>query len=295
MKGISFDKLRSTLGALPRAIGRLMDETAGPNEGSRAAEEFGKAGELVKAAHVQAELAIIVAADHMAALERQLTEPVMTFAPWTTDRGILEASSTAMWLLADVDLKKRVERSINLRLRHLEDQEIYVRDALKRHQDVPSFVEALPHIKARVQHLIEQAATLDIPQKRDRRGRLIGFGEGLPTATELADSQLDAGGTFRLLSAVAHGRTWANLALGLRRFVSEGTPKVEQQLTVDAARFLILSALDWFARPTWADFKLNGWDLKRLATILEGIYDQAALVEKTRFWRTESGGPGTDD
>ena len=212
----------------------------------------------------------------------------MTFAPWTTARGVLEAASAAMWLLEDVDAKTRMARSLSLRLQHLDDEAVYVRDASTRHPDVPGFVDALPNIEARVEHLKKQAARLGIREKKDRRGRLIGFGEGLLNITELAENQLGERETFRLLSAVAHGRTWANLALGLRRLPAEGKIAVEQHLSEEAALFLIVSALDWFARPVWAYFEFSGWDLTRLADKFEQIYDQAGLVGTTRFWRNGS-------
>ena len=291
MPEIDFDRFKGTLNSLPQAVGRLMDEMAEPREASRAAKERSEAGEMAKASHVQAELAITVAADHMFALERELTEPVMTFAPWTTARGILEAASAAMWLLEDVDLQTRLARSMSMRFLHLEDEETYVRDAHKRDPKMSSFVEALPHIKARVEHLRREAAQLKIPEKKDRHDRLLGFGEGMPNATDLTDCYLTEGGTFRLLSASSHGRTWANLALSLRRVRLQGKLAFQQHLAMDSARFLIISALDWFARPVWAYFRLNGWDLQQLSSILEAKYDEAALVEDQRFWRLESRGP----
>ena len=290
MSQAKFDQLRAVLHVLPEALGALMDDTKQPLDGSRAFVERRDGGEVAKSAHVQAGLAIVVAADHMSALERELTDPVMTFAPWTTARGILEASAVAMWLLGDVDLNTRMARSLSLRLRHLKDQETFARDAHRRDPGNAGFIAAIPDIRARFQHLEKRAASLSIPAKRDKRGRLIGFGEGMPSITELADNELGEGGTYRLLSAMAHGRVWANLALGLRHLKQKGEPVVEQHLTVEAAQFLIVKALDWFARPGWAYFKLNGWDLNKLVSILEAAYDQASLVEEARFWRIKPEG-----
>ena len=128
----TFLELRRTLASLPTAVGRLMDDMGEPLGESVAANERSIAGEMAKAAHVQAGLSITIAADHMFALERQLTEPVMTFAPWTTARGILEAAVVALWLLDDVDLMVRLSRSMTLRLEHLESEMTYVRDSINR-------------------------------------------------------------------------------------------------------------------------------------------------------------------
>lgn len=290
MSQAKFDQLRAVLHVLPEALGALMDEMKLPLDGSRASVERRDGGDVAKSAHEQAELAIVVAADHMRALERELTNPVMTFAPWTTARGILEAAAVAMWLLGDVDLNTRVARSLSLSLRHLKDEETYVCDAHRRDPNNAGFIAAIPDTRARFEHLEKRAASLSVPPKRDKRGRLIGFGEGMPSTTDLVDNELGEGGTYRLLSAIAHGRTWANLALGLRHIEQAGEPAVEQHLTVEAAQFLIFNALDWFARPSWAYFKLNGWDLNKLVSILEAAYDQASLVKETRFWRIKPEG-----
>ena len=206
----------------------------------------------------------------------------MTFSPWTTARGVLESASTAMWILQDVDFKTRMARSLALRLEHLDDEAIFVRDARRHHPHVRSFVEAIPYVKGRIHHLEEVAARFEIPAKRDRRGRLIGFGSAKPSSTDLAEQGFGEGGTYRLLSAVAHNRTWAASMVSLRP-VDTGV-SVEQHMTVEAARFLIVSAVDWSARAAWAYFRFNGWDLQKLAAVLEANYDQAALVRQERFW-----------
>ena len=212
----------------------------------------------------------------------------MTFSPWSIARGVLESSATAVWLLEDVDVTERLARSFSTRLQHLQDQQSYARDALKRDPEITEFKQALPIIGERVTHLISAAKDFGIPQKRDRNDRLIGFGSGMPNIMEMVDKQLDEGGTYRLLSAVVHARTWALLPTGFRRVDTGSGITLEQNLTVDSARFLVIRVIVWFARPTWSYFSLNGWDCKRLAAVLESTYDYAALVEDTRFWRTSS-------
>ncbi len=285
----SFSQLRGLLSSFPQAVGELMDEFGEPEEDSSAAEERLAAGELAKAAHVQAQLFVTIVADHMAALQRELREPVMTFAPWTTARCALEASATAMWLLDEVDLKTRLSRSFTLRLRHLRDEMTYVRDSLQHHPEIRDFGEAVPYICARIAHLRTEADRFDIQEKLDRRERLLAFGEAMPSTTTLADRYLDEGGTYRLLSAAAHGRFWASLALGLSVKQMGGQPVVEQSLTLGGATFLAISTIDWFAKPVWAYFQLNGWKLDRLIAVLEGTYNQAELHERTRFWRATPG------
>lgn len=286
--GPAFEQMRSTLDSLPTAVGALMDEMGmAPREGSVAAAERSSYGETAKAVHVQAERAILRVADHMRGLERQLVPPVMTFAPWTTARGALEAAAIAMWLLEDINSMTRLGRSLTLRLEHLRDEGTFARDALERRPDVSALAETIRHIDTREKHLVERATQLKIPIKRDKSKRkVIGFGTGMPSITNLADQQLGEGYTFRLFAAAAHGREWAATALSLRPVMIEGVLQMEQSLTPEKAGYLIVSATDWFARPVWKYFCLNGWDLQSLEAIYEKAYDEALFLETTRFWRT---------
>ena len=272
--GPAFAKMRSTLDSLPR-------------DGSVAAAERSSYGEIAKAAHTQADWAIRAVADHMRGLERQLVVPVMTRSPWTTARGALEAAAIAMWLLEDISTATRLGRSLTLRLEHLRSEGTYFRDDLQRRPDVSSLAQAIRHVDARETRLVDRATQLKIPIKRDRsKQRVIGFGAVMPSITDLADQQLGEGSTYRLLAAAAHGRSWAIIALSLRRVMIEGDLQMEESLAPESAGWLIVSTIDWFARPVWKYFHLNGWDLRSLEVIYEKAYDEALFLETTRFWRT---------
>ena len=281
----SYVRLRIILSALPGVVGPMMEKANFPEPGTKGFEERLTGGEIAKASHVQAGLAITVASDHMFALERALTEPVMTFAPFTIARVILEATATALWLLENIDLKARIARSLTLRLKHLQDERIYAINSHTANPHIQAFREAIPNFEAREHYLISVASSFGIDECRSRNGRLLGFDHPLPNFVDLTESQLGEGNIYRLLSAAAHNRTWANLALGLRHAMRAGEPFVEQYLDPKAALFLIASSVDWFARSAWAYIQLNGGDLKRLASAYEDIYDQGHLVEETRFWR----------
>jgi len=283
-----FARIRSVLGVLPEAVGKQMDDHGNrPNADSQAVAEFAKCAdsEAPRTLYSQAGIALVVAGDNMFALDRVLTEPVMSFAPWVLGRTILEAASLAMWLLdPTVDLETRMSRSMSLRLSHLRDQATYARTAPRRQVEAEDqLTHAVSHVAERVKSIEMQGRQLGIPLKRDKKGRLIGFGCGMPPATQLADIFGEAS-TYRLLSGLAHGRMWAQLALGMRRTRSD-EPAVEQHVTPVAALFLVVCAVEWFSRPAWNYFQLNGWDVIRLAATLERAYDQVGLGEHTRFWR----------
>src|SRR5260221_205901 len=54
-------------------------------------------------AFMQANILIESAADHLMAFRRALTEPVLTFSPWTCLRVVMESSALACWLLDPKD------------------------------------------------------------------------------------------------------------------------------------------------------------------------------------------------
>ena len=105
----------------------------------------------------------------------------------------------------------------------------------------------------------------------------------MPNTVTLIDKAFTGSSIWRLMSGVAHGREWATRTLaGVYPQQNNGV-----QLSIAAAAFLITSVLDWFTRTTWTYFKVNGWDLQRLACALEGQYDHAFLTPYCRFWCSE--------
>jgi hypothetical protein len=282
-------RFRGVLETLPSAVGGQMDESGSePQPGSRAAAEFAELPRLEapRTAYVQAGIALLAPGDHMCALERALTQPVMTFAPWSLARSVLEAASVASWLLdPDLDVKARISRSMTLRLSHLRHEATFVRVAQQQHPEArEQFSKAIPLVERRIRGLVTQAERLKLAVKLDKNNKPTAIGARMPTATDLA-GLLGEGPLYRLFSAAAHGRTWAQLGLSLKR--SGGKQAVSQHLTVEQALFAILNSVEWFSRPAWNYFMLWGFDLGRLSSALESAYDQLGLREERRFWRPQ--------
>jgi hypothetical protein len=217
------------------------------------------------------------AADHVRALERMLTEPMMTIAPWTIGRSILEATALAMWLL-EVPLERhaRVARSMTLRLNDLREQ-------LTLAHAVDGLQLNVPQIERRIEIVVSQAQKLGLIGKTDRKGRVLSFGESIPSGSELAKRAFNAEMMYRLLSAAEHNKSWAIMQLSNRR-VDQNL--LEPHLPVEGAIVLLLLSVEWYAHPVWNLFTLNGWDLNSLASILESQFDQAGLNEARKFCRT---------
>ena len=285
-----YRRMLETLDFLPRAFGDLIDDNeAGWRADSQAAVESATFPdtEAVWTAYSQASLAITVAGDNTFAIERALKEPVMTVAPWVLARAVLESASVAAWLLdPKIDARTRVSRSMSLRLKHLRDQLTYARSALERRPVAEEDLKAaIPKVEDRIKGLSVVAQKRGIIPKHAKKGKLIGFPDAAPAFTDLADA-LGEGDTYRLLSGLAHGRSWAILPLAMRNAgVVAGVPIVEQDLSARSAIFIMSAVAEWFSKPVWNYVLLNGWDLSRMEGVLEKAYDQLHMVDETRFWR----------
>ena len=281
----AYDSIKKTLASLPTGLRPLFDAYDSHWEpGSLADKEVASfpGTEAVASAFSQAFIAITVAGEHIAALDRVLSEPVMTFAPWTALRMVLEASATALWLLdKDISANERVTRSMALRYEHIQDALRFLRDDPKYPEDIQAIILAL---EQRLLDIENTAKVRKINLKHDRKQRVVGVGNGVPRVVDLCRLTLGEGWKYRLLSGVAHGRSWAQLTLGFRRV--EGVKALTQHLDPLNAVGVMVDAITWFSRAVWAYFYLAGWDLERLKSILEGQYDQAHLAAKTRIWRT---------
>jgi len=76
--------------------------------------------EILSVAYSQANILIEHAAEHFIALQRTLTEPILTIAPWSCLRALLETSALACWIInPEIDIKTRIGRSYALRFEDL--------------------------------------------------------------------------------------------------------------------------------------------------------------------------------
>jgi hypothetical protein len=73
----------------------------------------------------QGSILIEVAADQLIALSRSLSEDVLTFAPWTCLRALMEASALSCWLLdLTTSPEKRIARGFACRYEDLSQQKL---------------------------------------------------------------------------------------------------------------------------------------------------------------------------
>lgn len=283
---------------LRTALARLHNEAAAflqgqggdPAAGSQAAAEratFPRPESLYTVAAVGTMLVESVG-EHVSALVKLMTEPVEPIACWTCVRSMLESAAIAAWLFDPrIDAERRVGRAYGYRYEGLEEQAKFGRA-----------VNLPPAEVAKAEGLLDRlerdAAALGYSVVTDRNGRRIGVAERMPSATDIIKLMLDEEGAYRLLSATAHGHTWAIQQLGFRPAAvqppaaADGvqvTAMEKSSGSVAGYAFLVLRAAKALARPLWNQCVYFGWDRARLAAVLESVYDEFAAQPALRFWR----------
>lgn len=281
----AFSAGRDALRKIPSYIGALMDgQRHKPAAGSIASIQLDECAdpEALRTAFSQAELSLLAASDHAFGLERSLRPEVMSFAPWTISRGVLEAASITRWLSApDVDVQTRVARSMSLRRESVRQELAFLRNAPNK--EALGGATAESHLEGRLALMEDQASVRGVETRKGKKGRAGGFGDGVPSATDLAEVAFGDGWVYRLQSGVAHGHYWALNSVGLERI--DGQAAVRQSMSPVVASFLVFRPIDWIVRATWDLFELYDWSTDQLVTVLESEYDAARFKDSVRFWR----------
>lgn len=282
----SYDKLVDLVRTFPERAGALIDDAGGvPARGSRIDREL---GELPDPEPLETSLslgaqALEHAADHLFALSDTCLSPVKPFAAFTLARGVLESAATALWVFdPDIEGKERVERGMSLRLVGLEDQ----KKMSRVNPAGPDTDEVTRKIASRIEDMMTAAGARGVEPHRNRRTKVDGFGSKMPTRLELA-SRLPGGEfDYRLLSAVAHGHSWALIGVAFQ-------PSEKENMAVKRPKPIVLiyvcwRAIEFFARALWAQVYLHGWKSGPFARLLEETYDSIGLVPERRFWRSQA-------
>ena len=82
----------------------------------------------------------------------------------------------------------------------------------------------------------------------------------MPPATDLTRDCLGEEGTYRMLSSMAHGHSWALQQLGFSSVKDDTGLFLEKSVKPLAILFLALKATEAFMKPVRFKFKLFGWD-----------------------------------
>ena len=238
----------------------------------------------------QSALLIELGSEHITAFVKTITEPVEVLACLTCIRSMLEPCGLASWLLDPrIDAHTRVGRVFALRYDRLEQQRKFIRAAGGSEND-------LQKIKDRIDAVARDALEIGYAPILNKKGKRLGIGEEMPSATEVIKSMLDEESTYRLLSAVTHGHSWALIRLGFSP-VSEGdlSPNVGGisvamvEKTVNVTNLVVsgLAMARAFAKPVWDKCNYAGWDKARLIGVLDNTFDKLGAAPTERFWHGE--------
>lgn len=206
----------------------------------------------------------------MISFTRTLEEPILTIAPWAAVRALLEAASTAIWLLdTQIDAKTRVERSLSLRFKALGEQK-----ALGNAEGNQGIVDT---VNQRIDHLLKEATDLDFVARNDRKGNPEGITLQFLGFTDLIKHTLNDAGSYRILSGMAHGHDFAVSQLG---YVVDPTRSIDSPLAVgneiafkkhmsiDSIVMLSSKAAETMCVMMRAITQLFGWDATQLDAIV---------------------------
>ncbi|GMU39236.1 MAG: hypothetical protein AMXMBFR23_01020 [Chloroflexota bacterium] len=279
-----FDAILDLLDELPPRISPLSLAFNGvPAPGSPGDQELKLTRHVAEPFSISLQ-AIVFAGDHAFALRRLLTSPVMTFAPWTVTRGVIEACSQRLWFLDPaLTVSGRVARGLNARLTSINDGDKFVRGSTRTEAKAES--ERLQH---RREHLTEVAAAEGI-EVISARGRVIGFGERVPQISQVVAAAGYAS-PYRLFSAISHQRTWATIGTGFTVVDDEadhgmGIKRLEQRMTPEIATYLTTTSLQAIVAAMYRLVVYAGWEPSLFAADLDAILDRTILNPRLRPWR----------
>ncbi len=286
-----FFKMRDTLSALREETAEYIKpylSTAALGSPAELEAEECSRPESAHTVRGQAFLLVEVAADQLTAFVKTVTEPIETIAPWSCARSLVEAAALGCWLLdPTIDARSRLSRSLAFRYEGMEQQVKWTRAA--GHD--PSIA------KARLDDVEQAANELGFSAVVDGRKRRRGAAESMPSVTEIIKTVLDEEALYRLLSAVAHGHTWAVQQFSFARaeaaeIVHSSTAvrliPVEKAPSITGLSYLVVAAAKTFGRLAWYQSLYFGWDHNALRQILEAKFDSLGLADHVRVWRHTS-------
>ena len=214
------------------------------------------------------------AAEHVSLFVDALDEPVRPLAACSCARVVLELSARVQWLLdPELDRIERMGRIFAHRLRGIVQQLKYERS---RGRAVVAFEE-------RIEQLAKQADCVGVPVARKKGGRVATIGK-MPTATELVSKISSQQAMYRVLSALAHGNSWAILWLcwvpGQETNVGNtAVTSFHKAIRADRLSFLVATvALNLVALiAPLTDFM--GWDTRRFRLLSGRLFAELRLEE----------------
>ncbi len=219
---------------------------------------------------------IDVAADHLIAFTKTITEPAQSIAPWTITRSVLEASALSSWLLdTKINSHERVKRSLALRYEGLSQQAKFAH----------SIGQSTEIVNKRIEEMELIAEGLGFSKLRNRKDERSGIGQVMPYVTEIIRETLNEESYYRLYSAMAHSHHWAYSQLSYRKVdettsQEDNTVLVEKHLSLESVLLLCVKVTHYFSQPIKYKCELYGFDLESLDTIISDVFKGIGVRSK---------------
>lgn len=276
-----------------QGVEELHDKTADffnsqglePKSDSPAAKELQafKRPESLLTAYGQGTGLIEVAADHLIAVTKTLTEPAQTVAPWTTARVVLEASALSCWLLdTKITARVRVGRSLSFRYEGLIQQKKFVKAIGVKTDDV----------NLRIEEVEAMAESLGFAKLRSKKsGDRTGIGQIMPSVTEIIRDTLQEEANYRLFSAMAHAHHWAYTQLSFKKAGETAVMNnkvffMEKHISLETVLWLCGVVARCLAQTIKHQCELFGWNTARLNIILDDAFHKIGIRPGSKLWHT---------
>ena len=250
------DAAASVAGSIPR------DRIPGSQASKEAQSLDVDKREFLELAFVHGIQGMLGACDHGFALCRALDGSlVLSFSPGTLTRGLMEATTSCLWLLDNnIGASARASRGVDAELSDI--------------KAIQKFQKRAGNHEAESSSLAEREALLS-------RASKSGIDPTLTNITTRVSKTFGSLGVYSLLSSVAHGNRRLPLTLA-----TLDRPTRQRQLPkhIGPLWYVGFSA-EWLGRSLWATCNLFEWNVSEVRLVLEREFDRFGLDTDTRFWR----------
>ena len=233
--------------------------------------------DLLKTAYSQGHFLFESTADHVYSLIKLLDGKVPTLSPYTCLRAGLESAALSCWLLCtEIDAHMRISRCMAFRYEGLL-QQLKVARGINDGANVAG-------IKKRITDVEQEATQLGFRAKYNKKNKIIWITEQFPSATECIEGEFGEEVLFRILSAVAHGRTWATQQVGFTAPDNDNPTILQKNLSKSGALLLLSTSAEILTRTAWIRSKLLGHDLEKFTALVNESFIKMGLNGNQASW-----------
>ena len=233
--------------------------------------------DLLKTTYSQGHLLFESTADHVYSLIKLLDGKVSTLSPYTCLRAGLESAAISCWLLCtNIDAHTRISRCMAFRYYGLL-QQLKVARGTNDGANVAG-------IKKRITDVEQEATQLGFRAKYNKKNKIIWITDQFPSATKCIEGEFGEEVLFRILSAVAHGRTWAIQQVGFTVPNNDNPMILQKNLSKPGALLLLSNAAKILTKTAWIRSKLFGHDLEKFTALVKESCIKMGLNGRQASW-----------